>query len=62
MIETGIDIVEVPRIPARGALPESRVHGKRDLLKLGVRRGSLSLSHTAEQALAQVMLEDCPLT
>jgi phosphopantetheinyl transferase (holo-ACP synthase) len=59
MIETGIDIVEVPRLPARGALPESRVHGKRDpLLKLGVRRASLSLSHTAEQALAQVMLED----
>lgn len=55
MIKTGIDIVEVPRIPARGALPESRVHSERNLL-LKLRRASLS--HTAGQAVAQVMIED----
>jgi len=48
---------EVVRIP--GARPTMPFHGKAGDLaaKMGVKNISLSLSHTAEQAIAQVILE-----
>ena len=50
--------VEVGREP--GGRPSICYSGKAAefAAKLGVRRASLSLSHTAEQAIAQVILED----
>ena len=50
--------VEVAREP--GGRPSICYSGKAAefAAKLGVRRASLSLSHTAEQAIAQVILED----
>ncbi len=50
--------VEVTRQP--GGRPTLVFHGKAAVFaeKLGVRRAALSLSHTAEHAIAQVILED----
>jgi len=50
--------VEVGREP--GGRPTLRYSGKAAefAARLGVRRASVSLSHTAEQAIAQVILED----
>jgi holo-[acyl-carrier protein] synthase len=48
---------EVTRLP--GGRPTIAFHGKAGefAMKLGVRNSSLSLSHTTEQAIAQVILE-----
>ena len=49
---------EVVRMP--GGRPSMRFHGKAGefAAKLGVRNTALSISHTAEQAIAQVILEN----
>jgi holo-[acyl-carrier protein] synthase len=49
---------EVVRLP--GGRPTMKFHGKAAefALKLGVKNIALSLSHTAEQAIAQVILEN----
>jgi len=49
---------EVVRMP--GGRPTMSFHGKAAefAARLGVKRAALSLSHTAEQAIAQVILED----
>ena len=48
---------EVTRLP--GGRPTISFHGKADEIaaKLGVKNSALSISHTAEQAIAQVILE-----
>jgi holo-[acyl-carrier protein] synthase len=49
---------EVVRLP--GGRPTMTFHGKAGALaaRLGVKNAALSISHTAEQAIAQVILED----
>jgi holo-[acyl-carrier protein] synthase len=49
---------EVVRLP--GGRPTMTFHGKAGAFaaRLGVRNAALSISHTAEQAIAQVILED----
>jgi holo-[acyl-carrier protein] synthase len=49
---------EVVRLP--GGRPTITFHGRADEIaaKLGVKNAALSLSHTAEQAIAQVILEN----
>ena len=48
---------EVTRLP--GGRPTMSLHGKAGeiVAKLGVKNSALSISHTAEQAIAQVILE-----
>jgi holo-[acyl-carrier protein] synthase len=49
---------EVVRLP--GGRPIMTFHGKAGAFaaRLGVKNAALSISHTAEQAIAQVILED----
>jgi holo-[acyl-carrier protein] synthase len=56
--EVGWTEIEVVR--ERGGRPMIRLHGKTAVYaaKLGIRRISLALTHTAETALAQVVAED----
>ena len=51
--------IEIEVYRARGSRPEIRLHGKTAAYsaKLGVRRFSLALTHTAETAMAQVIAE-----
>jgi holo-[acyl-carrier protein] synthase len=59
-ISRGVSWLEIEVTRQPGMRPEIRFHGRAEELaaRMGVRRISLSITHTAELAMASVLLED----